>query len=411
MPVLPEFSPQGSPTSVIDSFAQGVTARNSWMDSATRRRMQEQQMQHEQELFDLQRPIRQQEQEVQLLALGNQLTGAKQMNTLLGQAQTEMPQIRQAWIDAMTQNDPNVRLQRMEQVLGAAGKYGSLKEVAPEIDQWKNVYAQQHLDKRANDALTGKRDIEEMKKAYEQQIASFRIEAQAAADRARAEERQKLQDERQKWMEERIRLQGQQTTRTQSDVSRNQGAYKVNNDTIAAGSTAMRDSVNLQRGIELLADPEVRTGTGAGLQVKLQRLGQALGIDTKGIAQTEQLQQILGDAVLARVNQTKGSISDKEMALFDAYSASLNKTAEGNTKILQALLRVKQRDVEIAKMVNDLRRKGEDEFQIQTAVDDYRLTHNIWDGLTPPTADTDQATTTGSQPAPLKILSIKPITR
>lgn len=410
MAVLPTFDPNGRPGEAVDSYIQGVNARQSWMDREQSRQINAAQEQRQADLYEMQKPVLQAEQASKIAQIGNELTANVQMHELMTQAQTDMPQLRKDWIDASTQNDRETRLLAMDRVLSVAGKYDSLKGISPEIQGWKNIYAQQHLDKRTNDTLTGRNEIEQLKAQTQRDLAQAKNETAIAVAQARQDAAAALAAERQKWNEERIKLTGQTKVRTESDVARNQGAYKVNNDVVASGTSAMRDAVNLQRGLALLSDPEVRTGTGAGLEVKAERLGQLLGVETKGIGKTEQLQQILGDAVLARVNQTKGSISDKEMTLFDAYSASINKTAEGNAAIMQALLRAKQRDIEVAKMVNDLRRQGADEFQIQTTVDDYRLTHSIWDGITPPTENTDPATVTGgaSKP-PTRILSIKPI--
>tara|TARA_R110002096_G_scaffold139208_1_gene293467 strand:+ start:1370 stop:2923 length:1554 start_codon:yes stop_codon:yes gene_type:complete len=96
----------------------------------------------------------------------------------------------------------------------------------------------------------------------------------------------------------------------------------------------------------------VRTGFGAKFNMQLAQIGERLGMEVPKLAKTEQLFTILGSEVMARVSQTKGAVSDKEMALFEAFSAGPSKSVAGNLRILRYGLAIAKRTQEMQGMVD-----------------------------------------------------------
>jgi len=184
-------------------------------------------------------------------------------------------------------------------------------------------------------------------------------------------------------------------------LGRTNSALKFNEGLLEAGTAASKSIHNFDAALSLL--DRVKTGTGADTEMAIKKFGSALGIKTDGIKDYEQLQTLLGDAVMARVQQTKGSISNKEMEVFSQYSASAAKTPEGNKAIFNGLKRQALRDRDIAKMVQTMRRKGDNEVDIQNAVNDKLLESPVFN-------EDDVKAVTGVQaPGPVTIKSIKKI--
>ena len=130
------------------------------------------------------------------------------------------------------------------------------------------------------------------------------------------------------------RTKGESAIETEADTK---AAVTFKNEFFATAASSEADVIKIQRGIGLL-EGGVRTGFGASFALKAKQVAEAFGIDTKNLAETEELFTILGDQVMARINQTKGAVSEKEMELFQQYSAGPGKTPEGNKKILQYTL-------------------------------------------------------------------------
>jgi hypothetical protein len=123
--------------------------------------------------------------------------------------------------------------------------------------------------------------------------------------------------------------------------------------------------------IGALANGDIRTGAGAEGLASLKRLGQALGIETN-VATFEEAATVLGDEVMARIGQTKGSVSEKEMELFQNYSASPSKTTEGNLLILRAKAKSMLRSQAESRMISELQNAGASNAQIKVSIEEYR---------------------------------------
>lgn len=141
----------------------------------------------------------------------------------------------------------------------------------------------------------------------------------------------------------------------------------INTASIEARKTLPR----VAKVIGLLADGELRTGAGAEGLASLKRLGSALGIETN-VQTFEEAATVLGDEVMARVGETKGAVSEKEMVLFQQYSASTNKTTEGNLLILRAKAKSMLRSQEESRVISELQRGNATNAQIKASIEEYR---------------------------------------
>lgn len=161
-------------------------------------------------------------------------------------------------------------------------------------------------------------------------------------------------------------------------LQRGESAHKFNEGVLEAGKAASTNIASYDRAIKLL--DTVRTGTAADAELAIKRAAEGAGIIPAGtVAKAEELQQLLGDQVLKRVNQTKGAISDTEMKLFERWSAAMNKTPEGNVAIFTALKKLEERNREIARQVQAMRRSGKKATEIQDAINDKILEMPIFD--------------------------------
>jgi hypothetical protein len=152
-------------------------------------------------------------------------------------------------------------------------------------------------------------------------------------------------------------------------VGRTQNALKFNDAIAESGQEAARLSTRYDRALQLL--DTTYTGPGAELAANAKRWAGVLGFDAKSVGSFEELQNIIGDSIMQRVNQTKGAISDKEMRLFELWSASTSKTPDGNKAILRGAKAVAEREREMSRLVQKLRKAGKNELEIQAEVADF----------------------------------------
>lgn len=154
-------------------------------------------------------------------------------------------------------------------------------------------------------------------------------------------------------------------------LSRAAEARDFNKSVLETGYTARGDIAELEKALELLEN--VETGPFEETLLEGKKIAGRLGldIDWKNVSNAEQLRVLLGNQVMARVAETKGAVSEKEMDLFRQYSANYGNTPEGNRKIIQFQKRKAQRDIELMKIVVDMRKDGKTSPEIQNAVMDY----------------------------------------
>lgn len=112
----------------------------------------------------------------------------------------------------------------------------------------------------------------------------------------------------------------------------------------------------------LNSNPELMTGTGANAVQFFKKMAVSFGAapsQVENVADAEVLSQVATEAALNYVNQTKGAISDKEMATFSQAAPGLTHTREGNKQLLGMAIKIADRQNEMAQYyANHIRSDG-----------------------------------------------------
>ena len=133
------------------------------------------------------------------------------------------------------------------------------------------------------------------------------------------------------------------------------------------------DQTNL--GIKLLKEG-MKTGFGESVIMKFKNAANRLGIgEDFDISKQELFQNVVGPRLLDYVSQTKGAVSNREFATFEGWSASIDKTAEGNLKILEVTRRIAQRELDVARYTKKL--LSEDPVYTQSIQGTFKLQEKV----------------------------------
>jgi len=137
---------------------------------------------------------------------------------------------------------------------------------------------------------------------------------------------------------------------------------------IKTGHESKEALVKVDSAIELLNDDDVYTGAFSGVRERFLAMVAPFGFSetwSRKLAKAETLGVFLGDFVMARVAQTKGAISEKEMDLFAKWAAGGSKSKEGNLRILQALRGVETRRIALSREANRLIREDKNRNAVE----------------------------------------------
>ena len=224
-----------------------------------------------------------------------------------------------------------------------------------------------------NDAV---RTMSQVSKAVNSQLADLRSRAtkiqdskQADADRLNYSGKSMRQKTDFEWVEEFTSSAGGTQSRIrdlQTGIGLLMGTEDENGNPIEAGEIGVDG---------------VKTGYGASMVMKASQMAAAIGlpIDIENLARKEQVFTLLGSEVMKRVQETKGAVSEKEMALFEEYSAGPNKTPEGNLRILRYALAVARRTGILQDMVMDAQAKGMDPTELRNKMITFRNANELPD--------------------------------
>lgn len=143
----------------------------------------------------------------------------------------------------------------------------------------------------------------------------------------------------------------------------------VENNALSQGKI---DTANL--GIKLLSEQDVQTGVAEDLILNVKGLGnQFFGMDFD-ISNQELFRNQIEPTMMNFIQNTKGAISDREMAKFQSWSPSLEKTQDGNLKILLALRKGAINQQGALRLVNQLRSQGiTNPYELNDRVNDYLM--------------------------------------
>jgi hypothetical protein len=137
-------------------------------------------------------------------------------------------------------------------------------------------------------------------------------------------------------------------------------------DFVKAAQRAGRTKHGLSRMRNLMT--QVRTGAGAGVVQGVKRFAKGMGIDLESIGVTdttgpaEAIQSLAMELVRPMMEATKGSITEREMAMFLDSVPGLLRTEKGNALIIETMEAFANRTQQIGQMARDARRnKGSNE--------------------------------------------------
>lgn len=398
MPVIPEFQPASAPGSILQNS-------QSLMQRAQANRRAEEAAQMERDKFEIMRPVLESQARVQLVSEANDLTAAHIVNNSIANDLQRFPDYVKQWTESALIEEPKQRLNERRRILGAITPFAAIKSTAPMVKAFQEQFAQDATADKTADYITGRaevaaagnetklakadKDLEMKRVALDAQQKQFELRQQHAQEleKLRAENRQALEETKAANAKDLEGVKGQNRVTAADSGVKTKAALKVNEAAMAEAQQATVDLRDYTIALKLLNDPDVRTGTGAAFENTARRVGGIFGMDMSGVKNIEQLQTLLGATMLEKARGMKGSLSDKDVALLQQITPSVGKTNEGNIALLNLLVQKKNRDLEIGNFINEARRAGATEREIQMDVFDYLQEHPLGTpaapGLTP----------------------------
>ena len=158
---------------------------------------------------------------------------------------------------------------------------------------------------------------------------------------------------------------------------RTEYAVEENQALMDAGAEARQMLPQYDLGLSLL--DKVETGPLTEKINHAKKLANTFGmdIDMSSVADFEQLSPIFGQFLFQGIQQTKGSVSDKEMEIFKRINANYAYTTEGNKRLLQYAKGRAERDIALRNLVRDLRRQGASPDDVSMAADQFIQEHDL----------------------------------
>jgi hypothetical protein len=120
--------------------------------------------------------------------------------------------------------------------------------------------------------------------------------------------------------------------------------FKADIGSVLENGRGAMDRVNaVDQTLAYLKSGVVPTGFWTELTMPVRSALAGLGLDEETMGKIEFVTSQLGDRVMARIQETKGAVSEKEMEYFRLISASIGKTPGGNILLLEKERRVHER--------------------------------------------------------------------
>lgn len=385
--ISPTFEPAQKPGAGFDAYARGVNEGQSWMDRAQGQTLRQQQIQHD---ID-NKPVEDAKRMADLTGYHAAIANGQILEETRRQAAEVAPQYLAEFLDITKIPDVDQKAAALDAFAGKTAWLGNMKENAGFANAVKDAQGKAHLDSIAQ----GK--IAQLKAATQQRAdtGEAQIEQRAKAAELKATtdvQMQSMKTEMEKMKQENQNLRSTTAATAKTDSAKIgaaattsrpvvAAAVKANETTLQAGQTAAQELNNNNRALAILDDPDLRTGTGVQFELAAQRLGGLVGMDTGNAKNLEQLQSLFGDTLLAKAKQMKGNFSDRDREFVDRISPTIAKTPEGNKMILTVLKNQNERQMNIARIVNEGRGEGLSEREIQLEVNDYILNNPLSQGV------------------------------
>ena len=162
---------------------------------------------------------------------------------------------------------------------------------------------------------------------------------------------------------------------------RNKRALDFIDDTKNQALASSRSMTAAKRVSDLL-DKGVQTGGINQFKANLSTFAQSIGIelpdDIKNeTANTQALMAASGEFLFSAISQTKGSISEKEMDIFQSLSPGITQSVQGNRAMIQFVQAVGEREKVKLKLIRDLEKQGKMPTEIRGAVEDFMLENDM----------------------------------
>ena len=139
---------------------------------------------------------------------------------------------------------------------------------------------------------------------------------------------------------------------------------------IGDATLARTRSLKAEEGINLL-NKGLDTGFGENVKLELKKFGNAfLGTDFD-VSDQEVFRSQVEPLMQQYIQETKGSISDSEMAMFASWNAGLTKDAKSNKRILQAVKNMADRQIKVNNRYADLLMQTNDVRKINLELEKF----------------------------------------
>lgn len=395
MAALPQFMPEGNPGDAVKFGIAGENAQQSWMNQAQERRNRAQEA--EQSAAAAQRSQQQFQTMLPALVAKAAADTASSQNTLAAVTAEQLARAKYSsllatapddifdghdwenhpeWYEADGTPDWGKYTEAQEKLQAKYAPLGLIPEGKAYLDQINHNTARGYQMQTAHNTMQSMVDRAKAGADSREIIASQNNDTKQQIQQMKAEQQQTVNE-----MRKQIEDLKAQTTIKKTEITAgaainrpaNQAAVKANEAFLQAGEVANQELVQLNKGLELLDDPGLRTGTGAAFVLSAERLGRAVGLDVGQPQNMEQLQSVLGTQLLDRAKSIKGRLTNTEVGILDHMSPSLAKTPEGNHALLTMLKAAREREFGVAKIVNEGRKQGLSEREIQLEANDFML--------------------------------------
>jgi hypothetical protein len=150
---------------------------------------------------------------------------------------------------------------------------------------------------------------------------------------------------------------------TKYDEFNSKSFAELNHEIPKAASQARSKIATLDRLGQILADPNISTGAGAGLILDAKRYAKTIGIDVGDLSGPEAVRAIQNQFALELRNPSggagmPGAMSDKDREFLQSIPPGLERTPEGNKVIGGYLKKIANRSLEIERLRQQYVRKN-----------------------------------------------------
>ena len=159
-----------------------------------------------------------------------------------------------------------------------------------------------------------------------------------------------------------------------------------------------------------LLDKGVETGGISQMKAGLSTFAQSLGVELpeeikKQTAMTQAFTQASGEFLFNAISNTKGSISEKEMDIFERMSPGMKNSVEGNRLMLEFVKQVGAREKLKIQLIRSLEKEGVMPLEIANQVEQFMLDNDL-SGNLPQVEEAEQSVNPIQQPmapGPIKL--------